>query len=1575
MKKKIDIETLKKQKDNEVENKKRISGITLIALVVTIIVIIILATVGITVAIGNGGILEKTDSSKVIVKLSEYESTIKMVTASEYTKKMESGKAGKLKALVKETLKLEEDWVSNVEDVEEDENKIKVTTVEDYIIIAQIWDDGELDIVNSGINDEEPYPQIKIEQIASEEAGNNKVKLKVTATIEITDKTKSVDTITFINTGEVIQYETGKELIFEVDKTNKYTFEAVSNMGKASRQSVRVKIVSTEADIQIASAPTTPRNTLKTVTQNGVETGPIEVSIDYGYTDLQKQYKVGTSGTWVTVDAQNVKVKVTDNTTVYARYYDGESKEVKLTSYSVENVDNIAPDEFYITATGTKDSITVNASTIDTASKGADSTIAGVKEYAYRIYKNEAWGEWQASKEFTNLPEGEYKVQAKAIDKAGNETVSTNTLTIECILPRVNVTFDNNDGSDNKQTVLRIVGEELGTLPEVSRAGYDFDGWYTDKTEGTKINETTEVPENDVTYYARWNEVLITLNPTSYIYDGTEKKPEITVEAGGVTLVKDTDYTVSYKNNINVGTATVTVTGKGSHEGVIATANFTITKATLTVPAQSGTLTYSGSAQSPSWNSNYNSSLMTLGGATSGTNAGSYNATFTLKDTVNYQWSDKTTAAKTVAWKIGQANGYVTLDANKSITYGTASTTFAVKTNHGGTLSVSDDNSTAGSSVSGTTVTVSSLGTLSAGTKVKVTVTCAATTNYKVAKETFTLTIAKATPTITLSATSAASVNYNATGTFTATPSVAGTWSVTSGNTTYVTVSTSTTTAAVNTAMTVTYKGAQATGTAVNITVKLTPTDTTNYNEKSATFKVTKVNKITNTLTVTAKSLTYSGSAQTLVTTSKAQGTVYYAVGTELTSSNYTSAGSATIPKETNAGTYTVYYYTPGNTNYNAKSGKVSVTIAKAAATNPTLSDTTVAYDTKAHAIGVSGGSGGTIYYRTSTDNSTWGNWTTTKPTRTEVGTTYVQAYVKGNSNHNNTSATASKKITIQTSYWKNTTKGTYYTSTANAVSAASSGDTIQLLRNYTDSGTVSIGKTLTIDLQTYTWTKTSSTISVTSAGKVSVGGSGGKITTSGAFHLITNAGTFTLSGTSSLTSTETGHYVVNNSGTYTQSSANAKIETTGYGIYNGGGTVTIGSGTINANYHAIKNSRGTLNINGGTITGNKGNKVTASAVYNGGTMTVKGGTVQGANHQAISNDGTCKVTGGTVKTTKASNAISNQSTGKVTVSAGTVSTTVAYAIYSVSTESTAVVVSGGTVTSSTTSGTIYNNGKGTVTLSGGTIKNTNTATGATNPVVKNGSTGKIAISGATIQKANNGTAVYNQSTGTVSMSSGTITFTQKGNKGIYSSSTGAITITGGKITNVVYGIESSGNVIMRSGEISASGIGIYLHGGSSTNVTVGQGSGGAVYSPSVYSSGNGISCTSSAAVKCYSGIISSKNMVISTTGNIIFGYATEKQDSIPVIFKLGDCSSTAPVAKGKRVYYYCGIVGSESYSSFAMYAPWGPNGFPYFFAHDDNTIDPNMSSSKPVAYGGGDKRLYYNVGTMDTYNRLKYTS
>ena len=119
---------------------------------------------------------------------------------------------------------------------------------------------------------------------------------------------------------------------------------------------------------------------------------------------------------------------------------------------------------------------------------------------------------------------------------------------------------------------------------------------------------------------------------------------------------------------------------------------------------------------------------------------------------------------------------------------------------------------------------------------------------------------------------------------------------------------------------------------------------------------------------------------------------------------------SATKPTVTNATTspVTVYFKISAN-NYNTVSDKATITINKTNSVSPKLTAYSGTYDGKAHTIGVTGGSGGTIKY--STDKT---NWSTTLPTRTDATTTPVTVYVKvfGDGNHKDTSIISST-ITI----------------------------------------------------------------------------------------------------------------------------------------------------------------------------------------------------------------------------------------------------------------------------------------------------------------------------------------------------------------------------------------------------------------------------------------------------------------------------------------------------------------------------------------------------------------------------------
>lgn len=86
----------------------------------------------------------------------------------------------------------------------------------------------------------------------------------------------------------------------------------------------------------------------------------------------------------------------------------------------------------------------------------------------------------------------------------------------------------------------------------------------------------------------------------SYAYTGNAITPGVVVETGSRTLTPGTDYTVSYSNNINAGTATITVTGTGRYSGT-QTANFIIEPKSMQslTTTDIADRTYTGDAYTP----------------------------------------------------------------------------------------------------------------------------------------------------------------------------------------------------------------------------------------------------------------------------------------------------------------------------------------------------------------------------------------------------------------------------------------------------------------------------------------------------------------------------------------------------------------------------------------------------------------------------------------------------------------------------------------------------------------------------------------------------------------------------------------------------------------------------------------------------------------------------------------------------------------------------------------------------------------------------------------------------------------
>jgi hypothetical protein len=171
---------------------------------------------------------------------------------------------------------------------------------------------------------------------------------------------------------------------------------------------------------------------------------------------------------------------------------------------------------------------------------------------------------------YTGTATGTFTVAAADISGATIAAIADQPYTGSAIEPDVTVTLGDKtltEGTD--YTVTYADNTEPGTATATVTGTGSYAGTATATFEilPTDLTEAVIAPIANVTY------------------DGTAQTPDVDVTLGGVTLTAGTDYTVSYANNTDAGTATVTVTGTGVYTGE-ATATFTIDRAKLTITAE-----------------------------------------------------------------------------------------------------------------------------------------------------------------------------------------------------------------------------------------------------------------------------------------------------------------------------------------------------------------------------------------------------------------------------------------------------------------------------------------------------------------------------------------------------------------------------------------------------------------------------------------------------------------------------------------------------------------------------------------------------------------------------------------------------------------------------------------------------------------------------------------------------------------------------------------------------------------------------------------------------------------------------
>lgn len=145
----------------------------------------------------------------------------------------------------------------------------------------------------------------------------------------------------------------------------------------------------------------------------------------------------------------------------------------------------------------------LNPVTITFDTNGGDSI-----EESKEVWYGENYGELP-------IPEREhYSFLGWYTETSGGEQITDNTvvsvvgsqiLYAQWKLNPYIITFDANGGSADESSRELDGKQEIGTLPIPTRDYYDFNGWYTEKTGGTQVTETTVI-DQDMTVYAQWTE-------------------------------------------------------------------------------------------------------------------------------------------------------------------------------------------------------------------------------------------------------------------------------------------------------------------------------------------------------------------------------------------------------------------------------------------------------------------------------------------------------------------------------------------------------------------------------------------------------------------------------------------------------------------------------------------------------------------------------------------------------------------------------------------------------------------------------------------------------------------------------------------------------------------------------------------------------------------------------------------------------------------------------------------------------------------------------------------------------------
>ena len=438
---------------------------------------------------------------------------------------------------------------------------------------------------------------------------------------------------------------TAKKVISLSVAINDWTYGSTPNTPTVKKDNV-------EISLNDVSVKYTDKNNQEITPSSTTPAGTYNLTVSYPETATEISASIGTTFTInpYIISATDPKLSITLNPTSFT--YDGNKKEPSVTvnydgkeipsseytvkyknninagtataeiednqggNYTINGSKDFTINPYIISATDPKLSITLNPTsfTYDGNKKEPSVTVnydgKEIPSSEYTVnYKNNI-NVGTATADIFDNDGGNYTVN-------GSKDFTINPLVIDPADPKLSITLNPSsftyDGNKKEPSVtVNYDGKEIPSSEYTVKYKNNINaGTATAEIEDNQggnytINGSKDFTINPYIISATDPKLSITLNPTSFTYDGNKKEPSVTVNYDGVEI-PSSEYTVNYKNNINVGTATAEIEdNQGGNYTINGSKDFSITPLVidptdpkLSITLNPNTYTYDGTAKEP----------------------------------------------------------------------------------------------------------------------------------------------------------------------------------------------------------------------------------------------------------------------------------------------------------------------------------------------------------------------------------------------------------------------------------------------------------------------------------------------------------------------------------------------------------------------------------------------------------------------------------------------------------------------------------------------------------------------------------------------------------------------------------------------------------------------------------------------------------------------------------------------------------------------------------------------------------------------------------------------------------------